>query len=383
MRKKMDGKIPFNKPAIIGPELYYIAQSVLGGRTSGDGPYAKRCQELIEELFQVKHVLLTTSCTSALEMAAILCGLRDGDEVILPSFTSAAAANTFLNRGATLVFADVRPDTLNIDEEAVADAVTARTKAIVPRHYAGVACEMDRLTDIAHQHGAYIIEDAAEGFNARYRGSALGTIGNMGAYSFHETKDIICGEGGAFVTNDDRLWERAELIREKGTNRSKFFRGQVDKYTWVDVGSSYVPSDILAAFLYAQLERIESVTALRRRIQRCYRQGFARLAARGLVALPAVPAQCEPNFHNFFVLVENQSIRDLLIARLKASGIEAVFHFQPLHTSPMGLKLGNRPGTLPVTEDISGRVLRFPYFQELRETEIARIVEAVEAFYGL
>ena len=307
-------KIPFNKPFVVGKELYYIAQSVLGGYTAGDGEYSKKCQQLMQEKFSAPLVLLTTSCTSALEMAAILCDVQPGDEVILPSYTFVSTANAFHMRGARLKFVDIRRDTLNLDESLLEEAVTERTVAIVPVHYAGVACEMDRILEIAGQCGAYVIEDAAQGVNAKYKDSYLGTLGDIGAYSFHETKNIICGEGGAILANNPRLVERAEIIREKGTNRSQFFRGEVDKYTWVDIGSSYLPSDILAAFLYAQLEHMEEITKKRRALCGRYYEKLELLASRGLITLPSVCADCQSNYHMFQILVDGNETRADLIS---------------------------------------------------------------------
>ena len=375
--------IPFNRPFIIGPELHYIAQSVLGGHISGDGPFAKACQAALQDLLGAPHALLTTSGANALEIAAILSDVGDGNEVILPSFAGASTANAFLNRGASLVFVDIRGDTLNLDEKLVGEAVTEQTRAIVTRHYAGVACEMDSICASAQRVDAMVIEDAAEGFNAKYHGRSLGTIGDLGALSFHETKDVICGEGGALVTGNESLFERGEIVREKGTNRSQFFRGQVDKYTWVDVGSSHVPSDILAAFLFAQLESVQVIMDRRRRIFEYYQQSLEPLAERELLTLPHIPEGCQSNFHKFFVLTKDSTARDGLIKHLGTKGIHAVFHFTPLHSSPMGLRLGNSQGTLPVTENISQRVVRLPFFYELEDAQIESVVTEIRSFFSV
>jgi dTDP-4-amino-4,6-dideoxygalactose transaminase len=383
MSGNMRYKIPFNKPFVVGKELYYIAQSVLGSCTAGDGEYSKKCQQLMQEKFSAPRVLLTTSCTSALEMAAILCDVHPGDEVILPSYTFVSTANAFHMRGARLKFVDIRRDTLNLDESLLEDAVTERTVAIVPVHYAGVACEMDRIMEIAGQCGAYVIEDAAQGVNARYKDSYLGTIGDMGAYSFHETKNIICGEGGAILVNNPSFFERAEIIREKGTNRSQFFRGEVDKYTWVDTGSSYLPSDILAAFLYAQLEHMEEITEKRRTLWGKYYEKLEPLASRGLITLPRICADCQSNHHMFQILVDGKETRADLIKYLRLRDIWAVFHYVPLHTSPVGRSMGYRAGMLPVTEELSERLLRLPLYYDLQERELDLVVDSICSFYSV
>lgn len=375
-------RIPFNKPFIVGKELYYIAQSVLGGYTAGDGKYSRQCQQFMQDQFSASQVLLTTSCTSALEMAAILCDVKPGDEVVLPSYTFVSTANAFLMRGAQLKFVDIRPDTLNLDESLLEEAITDKTVAIVPVHYAGVACEMDAIMGIAKRCGAYVVEDAAQGVNAKYKGAYLGTIGDIGAYSFHETKNFICGEGGAFVTNNHQFAERAEIIREKGTNRSKFFRGEVDKYTWVDVGSSYLPSDMLAAFLYAQLEHMAEITEKRRLLYEAYYAGLEPLVSRGLLTLPTIPADCEPNFHMFYIIVSDEDTRSALLDFLKKQGVLAVFHYVPLHTSPMGESMSYKRGMLPVTESLSRRLIRLPFFYDLSEDDLQVVVNCIYTFYG-
>jgi len=377
----MNYRIPFNKPFIIGKELDYIAQSVESGHTSGDGEFTRKCQQLMQQRFDARQVLLTTSCTHALEMAAILCEFKEGDEVILPSYTFTSTANAFALHGARLRFADIRPDTLNLDESKLEELITDKTRAIVCVHYAGVACAMDAISALAEKHGLIVIEDAAQGVNAKYKGAYLGTIGDLGAYSFHETKNFICGEGGAFVINDERFAERAEVIREKGTNRSQFFRGQVDKYTWVDVGSSYLPSDILAAFLYAQLENMAVIRIKRRKIFEQYSQMLQALVAEGQLRLPVIPDQCESNYHMFYVLVSDVEVRDALIAHLGKAGILAVFHYMPLHTSPMGMKMGCRTGMLPVTENVCERVLRLPFYYGMSEEEVSGVVREITRFF--
>ena len=378
----MDNYIPFNKPFIVGKELYYISQSVLSGKIAGDGLFTKKCHKLLEEMFGAKKVLLTHSCTAALEMAAILCSIKEGDEVILPSFTFVSTANAFYLRGARLVFVDIRPDTLNIDENQIERAVTERTKVIVPVHYAGVACEMGVIMDIARRQGLYVVEDAAQGVNAKYKDQFLGTIGDMGAYSFHETKNFICGEGGALVINNDQFIERAEVIREKGTNRSKFFRGEVDKYTWVDVGSSYLPSDLLAAFLYAQLENIDKINQRRAELFDFYYKELIPLVNDRKMRLPYVSRECKSNSHLFYIILENEQTRNELMDYLKSNNILAVFHYLPLHLSPVGISMGYSAGQLPVTESMSGRLLRLPFYYELTSEEQTRVVKTIKDFFS-
>jgi len=377
----MNYRIPFNKPFIVGQELYYMAQSVLSGHTSGDGAFSKKCQSLMEECFSIPKVMLTTSCTSALEMAALLCDLQPGDEVILPSYTFVSTANAFALRGAKLIFVDIRQDTKNLDERLVQEAISERTKVIVPVHYAGVGAEMDPIMACAREHGLTVVEDAAQGIQSSYKGKPLGGIGDLGAFSFHETKNFTCGEGGALLVNRDQFIERAEIIREKGTNRSQFFRGQVDKYTWVDIGSSYLPSDLLAAFLYAQLEHMEKITVKRRKIYELYLQVLTPLAEQGLIELPVTPPHCQSNYHMFYIILESESVRAALIDYLKERGILAVFHYVPLHTSPVGQGMGYRPGMLPITESVSDRLLRLPFYFELQEGEILEVVEAVGNYF--
>ena len=374
--------IPFNKPYLAGKELFYIAQSVLSGKISGDGIFSKRCSKLMEEKFKAKKILLTTSCTSALEMAAILCRVGPGDEVILPSYTFVSTANAFFLRGAKLKFVDIQPDTLNMDAEAVRSAITEKTKVIVPVHYAGVGCDMDALMLLAKENGIYVIEDAAQGVNSRYKGTYLGTIGNLGTYSFHETKNFMCGEGGALVINDDSFIERAEIIREKGTNRSKFFRGEVDKYTWVDIGSSFLPSDILSAFLFAQLELMDQINVRRREIFQVYHETLSPLAKQGHLQLPSFPASDETNCHMFYILLGSEDIRNHLMDYLKTRGILAVFHYMPLHLSPIGQAMGFKPGSLPITESISGRLLRLPLYYEITQANQMDVVKTIGSFFS-
>lgn len=374
-------RIPFNKPFIVGKELYYIAQSVLGGKIAGDGLFTKKCHAFMEKKFGAKKILLTHSCTAALEMAAILCEVSPGDEIILPSYTFVSTANAFYLRGAKLVFADIRQDTLNIDEKKIENLVTERTKVIVPVHYAGIACEMDTIMDIADRNKLYVVEDAAQGVNAKYKGRFLGTIGDIGTYSFHETKNFICGEGGAIVINNEKFIERAEIIREKGTNRSKFFRGEVDKYTWVDIGSSYLPSDIVAAFLYAQLENMEEINKRRSEIFDYYYKALIPFVNDGKMRVPFICSECNSNSHLFYIILENETVRNNLMDHLKSKGILGVFHYIPLHLSPIGRSMGYTDGQLPVTESMSSRLLRLPFYYELTHSEQDEIINAIKEFF--
>ncbi|HEV3025518.1 MAG TPA: dTDP-4-amino-4,6-dideoxygalactose transaminase, partial [Pirellulales bacterium] len=336
---------------------------------------------LLEERFAIHRVLMTPSCTAALEMAAMLCNFGPGDEVIMPSFTFVSTANAVVRLGARPVFVDIRPDTLNLDDAAVEDAITPRTKAIIPVHYAGIGCEMDRIMTIARRYGLLVVEDAAQGVNAFYQGKALGSLGDLGCYSFHETKNYICGEGGALCINAPELVERAEILRDKGTNRKQFFRGQVDKYTWVDVGGSYVPSELCCAFLYGQLELLDQISQRRRAIFESYRRQLLSLQAEGLVRLPCTSDECDGNSHLFYLLLGDRETRDSLLAFLNEHGIQAVFHYVPLHSSPMGARFGYEEGDLPVTERISQCLLRLPMYHELGEQEQASVVETVRAFF--
>jgi dTDP-4-amino-4,6-dideoxygalactose transaminase len=376
----MAPRIPFNKPFIAGKELYYIAQAVASGRIAADGHFTKLCAGLLEKEFGVARVLMTPSCTAALEIAAMLCDLGADDEVILPSYTFVSTANAIVRLKAKPVFVDIRPDTLNINEALIEAAITSRTKAIFPVHYAGVSCEMDRIMEIAARHDLLVVEDAAQGVYASYHGRPLGSIGHFAAYSFHETKNYICGEGGALCINRPECIERAEIIREKGTNRSRFLRGMVDKYTWVDVGSSYVPSEISCAFLYAQLELLELIAERRRNIYNFYRDHLAPLEERGWLQLPTIPAGCVSNYHMFFVVLPDTEMRDALIAHLKQHEIVAPFHYVPLHTSPVGTSFGYRAGDLPVTESLSGRLVRLPFYCEISEMEQMEVVSRIKDF---
>ncbi len=374
--------IPFNRPHTAGNEFLYMAQAIESGHISGDGTFTLKCRDFLEKRYGVPRVLLTASGTAALEMAALLCGVGAGDEVILPSFTFVSTANAFVLRGAKPVFVDIRPDTLNMDENHVKASIGPRTRVIVPVHYAGIGCEMDALEKLAEGCGARIVEDAAHGIDARYRNRPLGTIGSLGVLSFHETKNISCGEGGALFINDSSLVERAEILREKGTNRSKFFRGEIDKYTWVDIGSSYLPSDLLAAFLLAQLERLESITERRRRISETYREALTPLEDAGLLKLPIVPGHCQGNHHMFYLVLKTEEARDGLLKFLKSRGILAVFHYLPLHLSPMGRSFGGREGQLPVTESVSRRLVRLPFYNDLSSEDQETVIRSVQAFFG-
>jgi len=367
--------VPFNRPYMVGRELEYIAEAVRSGHLAGDGLFTKRCQAWLEQALGARKVLLTHSCTAALEMSAILCDLEPGDEVIMPSFTFVSTANAFLLRGARPVFVEIRSDTLNLDEGRVEAAITPRTRAIVPVHYAGVSCEMDSLLGIARRHGLRIIEDAAQGIQATYKGRPLGAMGDMGTLSFHETKNLISGEGGALVIQDEDLLTRAEIIRDKGTDRARFFRGEVDKYTWVDIGSSYLPSELIAAFLFAQLEKADAIMSTRHRIFDTYRDALEDLEQRGWLRLPVVPEECHHNAHLFYVLLRDEEQRDGLLAHLNEKGINGIFHYVPLHQSPMGQRLGYRSGDLPLTEEMSLRVIRLPSFFELASDQQDRVVE--------
>ena len=376
----MPSRIPFNKPFIAGKELYYIAQAITSGHLAADGYFTTHCCRLFEEQLGIHKVLMTPSCTAALEMAAMLCDLGPGDEVILPSFTFVSTANAFVRLGAKPVFVDIRPDTLNIDERLIEAAITPRTKAIFPVHYAGVACAMHRIMTIATKHNLMVVEDAAQGVNAFYDGRTLGSIGHLGTYSFHDTKNYISGEGGALCINAPELAERAEIIRDKGTNRSQFFRGEVDKYTWVDVGSSYVPSEICCAFLYAQLEMLDVIAIRRRHLYETYHHHLQQLEARGLLRLPSIPEDCVSNYHLFYILLPNVHTRNALMAHLKQHNVHAVFHYIPLHSSPMGKKFGYNASDLPITEELSGCLLRLPFYYDLTEEEQLRIVQYVTEF---
>ncbi len=372
--------IPFNKPSLSGKELLYVAESILRGHAAGDGSFTKRCHAYLEDLLGVPKALLTTSCTHAIEMSAILLDIREGDEVIVPSFTFVSTVNAFVLRGAKPVFADIRPDTLNMDERVLPKLVTERTRAIVPVHYAGVGCEMDEICAFAEKKGIPIVEDNAHGLFGRYKDRHLGTFGCMATQSFHETKNVICGEGGALLVNDPTFVERAEIIREKGTNRSRFFRGQVDKYTWVDVGSSYLPSDMLAAYLFAQLEAHQSIQAKRRAMWERYDAGLRDWAHDSCVQTPFVPTYCEQAYHMYYMLLPDLQARQGLIEHLKGLGILSVFHYVSLHLSDMGRRFGGHEGLCPVTESVSDRLVRLPFFNDLTEAEQTRVIEGVRSY---
>ncbi|MBN1311708.1 MAG: dTDP-4-amino-4,6-dideoxygalactose transaminase [Anaerolineae bacterium] len=371
-------KIPFNRPALVGKELEYMTQAIERGHISGDGPFTRQCHTLFEETLGVARALLTTSCTHALDMSAILLNIQPGDEVIVPAFTFVSTVNAFVMRGAHPVFVDIRPDTLNLDERQIETYITPRTKAVVVVHYAGVGCEMDVITQIADRHGVAVVEDNAHGLFGKYKGRFLGTLGCMATQSFHETKNFTCGEGGALLINDPQYIERAEIVREKGTDRSRFFRGQVDKYTWTDVGSSYLPSEILAAFLYAQLERREAIQDARRRIWEYYYEHLADWASERDVCLPLVPAYCEQPYHMFYLLLPSLKQRQSLIKHLGERGILGVFHYLPLHLSNMGRRFGGKAGDCPVTEDVSDRLLRLPFYSHLTVDNQTLIVDVIK-----
>jgi dTDP-4-amino-4,6-dideoxygalactose transaminase len=369
--------IPFNKPYLTGKELHYIAEAHARGQLAGDGHFTKLCGTWLEHRTGCHKALLTHSCTAALEMAAILVDIQPGDEIIMPSYTFVSTANAFLLRGGVPVFVDIRPDTLNIDETLIEAAITARTKAIVPVHYAGVACEMDAIMDIANRHKLLVIEDAAQGVLASYKGRALGSIGHLGCYSFHETKNIISGEGGALLINDPALIERAEIVREKGTNRSNFFRGQVDKYTWVDIGSSYLPGEIIAAFLWAQMQEADSITTQRLAIWQHYHAAFEALEQGGRVQRPVILVGCNHNAHMYYLLLKDLVDRTELINAMKQHDINCVFHYVPLHTSPQGLVCGRATGELPVTTDLADRLVRLPLWVGLDAFGIKKVTDLV------
>ena len=370
-------RIPFNRAQLVGDEIRYINEALRAGHISVDGTFTKRCHELLETELGVTKVLLTTSCTHALEMAALLLDIKPGDEIIVPSFTFVSTVNAFVLRGAVPVFCDIRSDTLNIDERLIEELISPRTKAVIPVHYAGVGCEMDSIVEISKRHGVAVIEDNAHGLFGKYKDRYLGTFGHLATQSFHETKNFTCGEGGALLINDIQYLERAEIVREKGTNRNRFFRGQVDKYTWVDVGSSYLPSDVLAGFLLAQLEKRSYIQKQRRRVWNYYEENLAEWAVCNNVALPYIPRHCEQPFHMFYMVLPSFKERQGLIAHLRERGILSVFHYLPLHLSEMGRKYNGKEGDCPVTEGVSDRLLRLPFYNELREVDLARIVSAV------
>jgi len=369
----------FNRPYATGREFGYIQEAIDNRHLSGRGPFDTRCAEWLEEWSGSHKALLTFSCTSALEMAAILAGIGPGDEVIMPSFTFVSTASSVALQHGVPVFAEIKPDTLSLDPAAVAAALTPRTKAILPVHYAGVPCDMDEHLAIARDHDLLVIEDAAQAILSRYRGRPAGSLGHLGCLSFHETKNVICGEGGALLVNEEQWVERAEILQEKGTNRSQFLRGQVDKYTWVDLGSSFLTSEINAAFLWAQLESAEEITDSRRAIWAAYHRAFEGLEREGRLRRPVVPAECEHNAHMYYLLLENREARDRVIDQLAAKEIQAVFHYVPLHSSPAGMRLGRAAGDLGLTDDVSGRLVRLPLWVGMSDNDTERIVRAVEA----
>ncbi len=371
----------FNKPLVTGKEKEYLFQVLSDGKLSGDGLFTAKCNQWFGEHFGCPKALLTTSCTHALEMAAILPDIQPGDEVIMPSYTFVSTANAFVLRGAKIVFIDIRPDTMNIDETLIESAITEKTKAIAPVHYAGVACDMDTIMEIAHRHGLLVIEDAAQGVMSKYKGKYLGTIGHMGCYSFHETKNYTCGEGGALIINDEHFIERAEIIREKGTNRSKFYRGQVDKYTWIDIGSSYLPSELNAAYLYAQLEMAEEINSNRLQSWNSYFETLKPLAQMGKIQIPYIPETCQHNAHMFYIKANDLKERTDLIEYLKKKEVGSVFHYIPLHSSAAGKKFGRFHGNDIYTTRESERLLRLPMYFGLNTNEIDQVVSLIYKFY--
>lgn len=373
-------KVPFNHSSLLGRELEYIFQAMSTGQIAGDQTFAKKGQALLEQALGVPRAMVTTSCTHALEMSALLLDIQPGDEVIVPSFTFVSTANAFALRGARIIFADIRPDTLNLDEQQLAGLISSRTKVIVPVHYAGVGCEMDVIGEIAARHGVAVVEDNAHGLFGKFRGRWLGTFGCLAAQSFHETKNITCGEGGALLINDESLIARAEIIREKGTNRSRFFRGLVDKYSWVDIGSSYVMSDVLAAFLYAQLEVWPAIQTQRQRIWNHYHQHLRDWAQECGVGCPVVPAHCEQSYHMYYLIMPSLEKRQALISFLESRGILGVFHYVPLHLSPVGQRMGGRIGSCPVSEEKSERLIRLPFYNSLNQSDQDRVITAVQQF---
>ena len=374
--------IPFNVPPYVGTELKYVKQAVENHKICGDGPFTKKCHTWLEENLPCQKALLTTSGTTALEMAAILCDLQPGDEVILPSFTFSTTATAFVLVGAKLVFVDVRPDTMNIDENKIEAAITDKTRVIVPVHYAGVACEMDTIMDIAKRHNLKVVEDAAQGVMSSYKGKALGTIGDFGCFSFHETKNYSMGEGGALIINNEEYNDRAEIIREKGTNRSRFFRGQVDKYTWVDYGSSYLPSDMNAAYLWGQLEVADEINDNRLASWHTYYDAFKELEEKGLVKLPTIPEECVHNAHMFYLKCRSLEERTEFILFLKENDIVPTFHYIPLHSSPAGMRFGRFDGEDEVTTSESEKLVRLPMYYNMKDSDISKVIAAVVEFYS-
>ncbi len=373
--------INFNIPPYTGKEIEYIQKAIQNNKICGDGEFTKRCSIFLEQRFKTKKAQLTTSCTHALEMATMLCDIRSGDEVIMPSYTFVSTADAFVMRGAKIVFVDIRPDTNNIDENLIEEAITTKTKAIVPVHYAGVSCEMDIINEIARKHKLFVVEDAAHGVMSTYNGQALGTIGDFGCFSFHETKNYSMGEGGALLIKDEKYIEKAEIIREKGTNRRKFFRGQIDKYTWVDLGSSYLPSELNAAYLFAQLELVDEINNDRLKAWNMYYQGLQDLSYKEMLELPVVPKNCVHNGHMFYIKCRDLNERTALIAYLKQNDIMAVFHYIPLHSAPAGLKFGRFFGNDRYTTKESERMVRLPIYYGIGENNLQYIIEKIDKFY--
>lgn len=377
----MRAKIPFTRPFKTGNELTYIAEAINSGNVAADGYFTQRCSQMLVETLGIPKVLMTPSGTAALEIAAMLCDLKPGDEVILPSFTFVSTASAVVRANGKPVFVDIRPDTLNLDESLIEGAITSRTKAIMPVHYGGTACEMDQIMEIARKYDLKVIEDAAQAVNASYDGRSLGSIGHLGTFSFHHTKNFICGEGGALCINDQSLVERAEILREKGTNRAQYIRGQVDKYSWIALGSSYLPSEINCAYLYAQLLELDWITTRRRKIYESYRQHLQSLEDAGSLRLPVVPESCESNYHMFYVILPDSQTREGLMTYLTRNSIEATFHYVPLHSSPMGKTFGYQAQDLPVTEDLSSRILRLPIYPDLTEEEQLSIINHLNLYF--
>jgi len=372
--------VPFNKPYMTGKELGYITEAHNNKQLSGDGPFTKRCHEIIQDLKQTKKALLTHSCTAALEMAAILTEVEPGDEVIMPSYTFVSTANAFVLRGGIPVFVDIREDTLNLDENKIEEAITSKTKAIVPVHYAGVGCEMDKILEISRKYNLFVIEDAAQAVRSFYKDKPLGGIGDLGTLSFHETKNITSGEGGALLVNSEKFLERSEIIREKGTNRSKFFRGLVDKYSWVDIGSSYLPGEIIAAFLLAQLEEVNSITDRRLYIWSLYHERLESLEQDGFIRRPRIPSHCNHNAHMYYIILNSENERNQLMSYLESKKISSVFHYTPLHSSQAGRKFGRVSGNMDNTDSVSSCLLRLPIFNEMNDSEVNRVTEEIQKF---
>lgn len=374
------GFIPFNRASSVGNELQYVTEVINSGKLSGDGLFTKGCTEILSSTLNSKKVLLTTSCTSALDMSAILLDIKDGDEIIVPSFTFVSTANSFATHGANIVFADIREDTLNLDESKLTDLISPKTIAIVPVHYAGVGCEMDAIMNLAHNHNITIIEDNAHGLMGFYKNSPLGSIGDLATLSFHETKNISCGEGGALILNNSSLIERAEIIREKGTDRSKFFRGEIDKYTWVDFGSSFLPSEILAAYLLAQLENRHLIQQKRKTIWHRYYDGLHNWSCSSGTSLPFIPLHCDQSYHMFYLILSSEEVRNRLISHLKSKGILSVFHYLPLHNSQFAESHGINTHNCPISERISSKLLRLPFFCGLTENEQKYVIASIIEF---